>query len=253
MLALCFGFAVSAEAQQPGTVLKGRVEDATKIQRPTLTRTDLRPNKNSDPFSGEEDDEALDAPSSAFKADTVRPAQQQRPFNLGVGDQGYQNPMAARPQSDLGGEPDNIPMQLQQPMQMPQQPAFNPNDPDSSPDMQLAWDIWHKRVAAVIFERFNFFARAAFKHSPPLMARLSYDVTRDGQIINVSMAQKSNNVLFNVLVFQAVKSLNGDQNVLPYPQGSRRMSVHKTGTFTQNYGQEGFRYQVGDTERVPGR
>ncbi len=232
-------------------VLKGRVEDTTKLRPPSLSRTDIKPSNN-DPFSGtDEDGELLDAPK--YKAEPVRkPPKAQKPFVLQATDQGNPYNTVAQPPvqapMEMGGDPDNLPMQTNQ--NMP--PAFNPNDPDSSPDMQLAWDMWHKRVAQCIFERFNFFAKAAFRRSPPLMAKLSYVVTRDGHITNINMPQKGSNVLFNVLVFQSVKSLDGDMSMLTFPEGSRRMYVPKTGTFTQNYGAEGFRYTVGDRETVQG-
>jgi len=203
---------------------------------------------NKDPFSGTDDDgELLEAPK--YKADPVTKPKINKPLRGNLDDSGggnFQQPISA-PQ-DMGGEPDAMPQQVQQP---PQRPAFNPNDPDQSPDMQLAWDQWHKRVAQCIFERFNFFAKAAFKHSPPVMAKLSYQVTRDGHIMNLNMTQKSSNVLFNVLCFQAVKSLEGDMSILQFPDGSRRMWVPKSGVFTQNYGgPAGFRFTTGDSERV---
>jgi hypothetical protein len=86
------------------------------------------------------------------------------------------------------------------------------------------------------------------------MAKLTYTVTRDGHIMNINMPQKSTNILFNVLVFQSVKSLDGDMSILAFPEGSRRMMVPKSGVFTQNYGnQAGFRYTVGDQETVRGQ
>ena len=237
-------------------VLKGNVTETGRlpVRGPTLNRShDV--DKNTDPFSGPDEDATLDAPKSMFKAEpTMAPPKRTQPLRGNADQDGQaQNPYreqrpAAAP-VDMTGEQEPLPAAVAPPP-VQQQPTFNPNDPDSSPDMQLAWDMWHKRVAATIFERFNFFAKAAFRHSPPLMAKISYAVTRDGQIVNMNMQQKSTNVLFNVLVFQSVKSLNGDMNVLPFPQGSRRMAVQKMGTFTQNYGQEGFRYTVGDSETI---
>lgn len=245
-------FVATAFLPATADVLKGRVEETTKNRTPTLNRGDIRPSNN-DPFSGTDDDgELIDAPK--YRAQPVQaPPKAARPFNLKADTQGNPYNPASQPPvqapMDMGGEPDNMPAQVQQPMP----PAFNPNDPDSSPDMQLAWDMWHKRVAQCIFERFNFFAKAAFRRSPPLMSKLTYVVTRDGQITNMNMPQKAGNVLFNVLVFQSVKSLQGDMSILQFPEGSRRMYVPKSGTFTQNYGSEGFRYTVGDRETLQGQ
>jgi hypothetical protein len=223
---------------------KIQIEQTDRLHGPgtQLNRNDIRQKTQSDPFSGD-DDEALDAAPGAFQAEKPLLPPKSKPLSAGVQQNMRQAPMVP---NDLGGQPDAMPMQVQQ----PPPPAFDPNDPDGSPDMQLAWDAWHRRVAGVIYDRFNFFAKAAFKHSAPLLAGLSYQVTRDGHIINMNMTQKSKNILFNVLVYQSVKSLEGDMSVLTFPQGSRRMFVAKMGTFTQNYGQEGFKYQTGDQERI---
>jgi hypothetical protein len=228
--------------------LKGGVSETGRLNQPSLNRhQDV---KNNDPFSNTDDDgELLNAPK--YKPQIARPVVQ-KPLRGNVEDQGgnYAPAQPAMAPSDMGGERDAMPSQVQQP---PQQPRFNPNDPDQSPDMQLAWDLWHKRVAGCIFERFNFFAKAAFRHSPPIMAKLTYTVTRDGHILNLNMPQKSTNVLFNVLVFQSVKSLDGDMSILQFPDGSRRMWVPKSGVFTQNYSNSaGFKYTTGDAETVQG-
>jgi hypothetical protein len=46
--------------------------------------------------------------------------------------------------------------------------------------------------------------------------------------------------------------MNGNP-VLEYPPNSRRQFVEKTGTFTWNYGQQGFKYTTGDSERIQQR
>jgi hypothetical protein len=147
----------------------------------------------------------------------------------------------------FGGEDEpmpNFPQEQAKPAQVQQ------NDPDASPDMQLMWDIWHHKVAEAIYQRFNFLAKLGFKHSPPLLCQVSYTVTRDGHINNIQIQQKSPNMLFNLIVFQCVKSLDGDANLLTFPQGSRRSFVPKVGTFTQNYGGDGFKYTTGDKETI---
>lgn len=232
------GPAPAAYAEQKPFKIK--IEQTDRLHGPgtQLNRNDI--NRKSDPFSGD-DDEELDVPAGNFTpAKPMVPARAPTRPPLSGGVQ-QATPMAGPP--DLSGQGDQLPQQ-------PPPPAFDPNDPDGSPDMQLAWDAWHRRVAGVIYDRFNFFAKAAFKHSPPLLAGLSYQVSRDGHILNMNMTQKSKNILFNVLVYQSVKSLEGDMSVLTFPQGSRRMFVAKMGTFTQNYGQEGFKYQTGDQERI---
>lgn len=263
-LAVSSGLPALAQSEpQSQPLLKGNATE-TDTMRDTgtsLTRQDIGKQKESDkdPFASDQED-ALDAPPSAFAPEkpAVPPktktfplnAEQQVTFNPPFSGMPAQPVMAPQrpPVMDLPAYPDAM---MQRPMPPPQN--FMPSDPDASPDMMLAWDMWHKRVAATIFDRFNFFAKAAFRHSPPLAAHLCYQVTRDGHIINMNMDQKSNNVLFNVLVYQCVKSLEGDMSVLAFPQGSRRTLVAKAGEFTQNYGQEGFRYTTNDRERIPGQ
>lgn len=231
-------------------VLKGSVQEQGKKEDAIgLRRTDLDP--GADPFVDESDSKEmlLEAPQEAFKID--KPKKPTRPFNLQVQEQGRAPMQAMQPVpgnfNPYDGEGDQMPAPPQNPgRQMP----MNPQDPDSSPEMQLMWDAWHKRVAEAIYARFNFLAKVAFRHSPALLCRVSYVVTRDGHIQNPQIQEKSTNVLFNVIVFQTVKSLEGDINLLQFPPGSRRMFVPKSGTFTQNYGGDGFRYTMGDRETL---
>ncbi|CAN5231021.1 hypothetical protein BH10CYA1_BH10CYA1_08070 [soil metagenome] len=139
--------------------------------------------------------------------------------------------------------------QEQQPQQM-----SNPNDPDSTPEMKLLWDAWHRRVAEAVFIRYSSLANAGFANSPPIGAVAAYSVSRDGRISNVRLNQKSPNPLYNACIMMAIQSLNGNLAVLQFPSNSRRMNVEKLGQFTQNYGQQiGFKTVVGDQETIPGR
>jgi hypothetical protein len=240
ILFLSVVLALVATTMQPvlADVLKGNVQQDQMMQQkqPALNRTkDIE----ADPFSNKDDTtpgmDAIDAPSDAMKAINQQPLQ----GNTQTTGNPYNMPLAPQEQA-----------MPQQPVQQPQA-QFNPNDPDSgNPAMQLAWDAWHRRVAEAIYTRYNFFAKAAFHNSQPLLCQVSYVVTRDGHITQMNMAQKSNNVLYNVLVFQAVKSLDGDQMLLQFPPGSRRQFVQKYGTFAQNYGANGFKYTTGDQERL---
>ncbi|MBS1957021.1 MAG: hypothetical protein JST89_22720 [Cyanobacteria bacterium SZAS-4] len=139
--------------------------------------------------------------------------------------------------------------QQQQPQQM-----SNPNDPDSTPEMKLLWDAWHRRVAEAVFIRYSSLANAGFANSPPIGAIAAYSVSRDGRISNIRLNQKSPNPLYNACVIMAIQSLNGNMQILQFPPNSRRMNVEKLGQFTQNYGQQvGFKNVVGDQETIPGR
>jgi hypothetical protein len=240
-----------ADVNQPpkSKVLRGGVRtDEERARNPGLSRTDIT-NPSADPFSGEDEKpEEIEAPRNLMKMEPVRQPDRP-PLSGNVNDQGQGNmkPMVPKGNPFDG---DNEPMPSFPPPQPPNKSQVQQNDPDSSPDMQLAWDAWHRRVAEAIYQRFNFLAKLGFKHSPPLLCQVSYTVTRDGQINNVQVQQNSNNMLFNIIVVQTVKSLNGDVSLLTFPQGSRRMFVPKVGTFTQNYGGDGFKYTVGDRETI---
>lgn len=256
----------SANAQK--TLLQGRVDKEGIIAPtqnnnesggPSLSRKDIK--NSGDPFAGSQDSgttgQALDAPHEAFQGASVKP---KPTFGLHAEDEGN----AGFNGQPLPGRPDQtallpqqavprtfIPIEEDPSLQQAIPASAQANDPDSSPEMQLAWDEWHHRVAEAIFERFKFFANKAFAANPMLVARVSYVVTRDGRIGNVQFAQKSPNIMFNALIIQCIKSINGDQALLQFPQGSRRVTVDKFGVFDMA-GRGAFRYTVGDREVLQG-
>jgi len=232
-------------------VLKGGVlqEDQYKNNTPGLNRNDIQgdpfregANSNSSPV-----DQMLEPPPGAMDFGGMRaPAPPKKPMSGNVEDSG----------GDFNGQK-MMPVQEDIPQQPPPQRPLSAsaqsgrgNDPDgSSAEMQLLWDAWHKRVAEAIFTRFNSLAQMAFKHSPPLACQVSYMVARDGRVGNVQVLQKSSNPIFNTMLLGVINSMNGNP-VLEYPPNSRRQFVEKTGTFTWNYGQQGFKYTTGDQERI---
>jgi hypothetical protein len=252
----------AALADEQGTFLRGSVRAQDYLRPsagPSLKRQDIK--RGGDAFGGDEP-----AASSPINQE----------FDPGTGDFDVphtQMPMPPPPprnfnlRANMGGNPDfdgaSIPgMPDQSTAMMPRQPAFSmvpppavptnlrSADPDSSPEMQLAWDAWHRRVAEAIYERYNAMAQLAFRYSRPLAAYVSYTVTRDNRIVNVQLQQKSPNIAFNVLILAVVNSISGQRDILAFPPGSRRMTVDKGGMFTQNYGQQGFKYVTGDRETI---
>ena len=133
------------------------------------------------------------------------------------------------------------------------------NAGQGTPDEEanLGWDEWHKRVAEAIYQRWIGFNNPAFKNVPdPLLAYVSYTVTRDGQIQEVKFLQKSDNVMFNALILQVIKSFTGEKVLLQFPQGSHRSAIENFGTFSQNYHfPSGFKHVTGDAEKykIPGQ
>lgn len=238
--------AVSVQAQ----TLKGGVqeEDIYKNQPTGLNRGDIQ----GDPFRGNANDnppvdQMLEMPAGAMDVQQLRaPAPPKKTLSAAASDSGNFQGQGMMPQME--SVPQQPQQQRQPPMRMNAQQDQR-NDPDGSAEMQLLWDAWHKRVAESIFTRFNSLAQMAFKHSPPLACQVSYMVARDGRVGNVQILQKSTNPIFNTMLLGVINSMNGNP-VLEYPPNSRRQFVEKTGTFTWNYGQQGFKYTTGDSERI---
>lgn len=254
-----FGVLLSAMVVLPANaeLLKGTVnkQDTMGGSGLTLDRHDIQ--KMGDPFGGGSAppqqgpaDQAFDPGN--FQVSTMAPPQAPPTLQGNAQGQGQQDFQGQFGQA--------MPAQEQVPQQMhnlnaqtggPPPQQFNPNDPDSSPELQIAWNEWHRRVAAAVYDRYSTLANAAFYHSPPMAAAAAYVVTRDGHIVNSHLTQKNGNMIFNAIVLSAINSLNGNMAVLAFPQGSRRMTVDKSATFTQNYGpQQGFKYQMGDQETI---
>jgi hypothetical protein len=243
-------------AQESGTVLKGTIKEQNYLpggKTPSLNLRDV--NKKRDAFGNNE------VPSLPSVGETFEPPE--GAFGFG----GKQPPIKGNvDQTSTFGpqdisQPANPDFNVEQPVPgldesaggvPPFQVSATTNaDPDNTPELQLAWDQWHRRVAAAIYGKFNALAQMAFKYSHPLACYITYTVTRDGQVINAQLQQKSNNVAFNAMVIVVVNSMSGQTDLLAFPSGSRRTSVNKAGMFTQNYGVQGFKYTTGDREIIP--
>lgn len=247
----------TADSTHPSKLLKGNVRtDEEKAANEGLSRSELG---LAGPNAGDEKPvEEIEAPTKQQMTmepvrtpDYAPPPKQALKGNVDDWSKGkmtYLQPSGA----PFEGVQEPMPNFQQQP-NLQSQVQQNNNDPDNTPEMLLLWDIWHHRVAESIYQRFNFLAKLGFRHSSPLLCEISYVVTRDGHIQNIQIQQKSPNPLFNTIVYQCVNSLNGDVALLTFPQGSHRMFVPKVGTFTQNYGGDGFKYTTGDKETVPGQ
>ncbi len=257
LLCACVALATPAMAQQRLNGSASYSDSRSDGGNTSLKRSDVRPSNTSpDSFAPQGDNsDAVFAPSN-FAVQTMAPPPSPPPpavFGLNAQSQG---------QEDFQGQQGIPSMGQQQSMphalsaQQDEQPRAmsNPNDPDSTPEMKLLWDAWHRRVAEAVFVRYSTMANAGFANSPPIGAIAAYSVSRDGRISNVRLNQKSPNPLYNACVLMAIQSLNGNMAILQFPPNSRRMNVEKVGQFTQNYGQQiGFKTIVGDQETIPGR
>lgn len=238
----------SLAADTGGQMLRGRVYDQGQRERPGLSRDDLPTEQP----SLQTENPVFVPTRDMMKMEPVA-APPKPPFSLNANQNGGNPFLPGTPVAAPGNPYDGVgeglpPMPFQQ-QPAPMQAPYNA-DPDATPEMQLLWDIWHHRVAEAIFVRFNYLAKVAFKCSPPLLCKVTYVVTRDGHIQNIQVQERSPNVLFNMIICQTIKSLDGEVALLQYPPGSRRMIVPKNGTFTQNYGSDGFKYTKGDFETV---
>jgi hypothetical protein len=235
-------------------LLKGNVQDSGLLNSgnagPALNRNDL--NRLGDPFGSGGNSplqgEAIDAPAVAFQVPTIAPPPAGRVLNGNAQDEGGGQPNFTQMQPTPDAPPQNF---QQPPMQSFQQPNRNMSDPDDTAEMKLAWDTWHHNVAQTIYQRFNTLSSRFFAKGAPLAACIAYTVTRDGHITNVHLTQKSPNIIFNTMIITVVNSINGDQSVLQFPQGSRRMTVEKAGDFKVGYDNiDGFKYIQGDRETL---
>jgi hypothetical protein len=236
-----------------GQVLKGNVQDSGLVSPgnagPALNRNDV--GRLGDPFGNSgnppQQGEVFDAPEVAFQVPTIAPPTR-RVLSGNAQDEGGQPSF-----SQMQPTPDSMPQNFQQPpmQSFQQQPNRNMNDPDDTAEMKLAWDTWHHNVAQTIYQRFNTLSSRFFAKGAPLAACIAYTVTRDGHITNVHLTQKSPNIIFNTMIITVVNSINGDQSVLQFPQGSRRMTVEKAGDFKVGYDNiDGFKYIQGDRETL---
>ncbi len=240
-----------AFAQDSGSLLQGTInkEDWLKpSSAPSLSRDDIQ--KKEDPFDKIQSD-VFDPPADAFhvQTPTADPPPSQTPFQLNAdqsgqfGGRGMPGLEEQVPQSTPAADNAN------QQMLQPPPPPVDPNDPDSSQQMKLLWDLWHKRVAEQIYFRFDGVAQRVFAQTKPLICRASYTVTNTGQITNVRLLETSPNVAYNASLLMIIKSMNGNP-ILQFPPGSRRQCVEKSGTFMRNAGHQGYKYLQGDTETI---
>lgn len=244
---VAFSSALPASAQtlKGGVQQEGRGEPA-----PGLNRGDIGPGPGSqdDAFSNQGDGQGGFTPD--FGVQQTLPPAPPKGFNLNANQGGDQfNPGMGNPMMD------QVPQTaMTRPPMQSQVQHSDPNDPDSSPDMKLLWDMWHKRVATAIYNRYTAMTNAAFllNKRQPLLCSASYTVTRNGQIINAQLVQRSPNIIYNTIVLSVVQSINGDTALLQFPPGSRRQTVEKSATFEQNYGHEGFRHLTNDQETIRG-
>jgi TonB family protein len=125
-------------------------------------------------------------------------------------------------------------------------------DPDATLGLDLEWDTWHKELAEEVFARFDEQAQIMFRNSPPLAVQVAYVVNNNGTVSNIRVLKPSKNPAFDSLVVEVVRSISGDFDLLEFPLGSRRKTVEKISTFTQNFGAEGYRSTTGDREKIQG-
>ena len=236
----------AAHAQGASKTLHGGVDMGNYIKPsngPSLNRDFVK--QSGDPFSNDAPpSDQFDADDAAFSSTQQTPPAPPPTFGLQASDMGgygQGQPSQGGQQANLGNQGMLPPMQHGQ-----------ANDPDSSQQMQVQWELWHRRVAEAIFVRFDGVAQRAFANSRPIACHAAYTVTRDKQITNVRLLQKSNNIVFNSMLLMVLKSMNGNP-ILEFPPGSRRQFVEKTGTFSRNYGVQGFKFTTGDQETVPNK
>jgi len=113
-------------------------------------------------------------------------------------------------------------------------PTIDPSQPiTSQSEFKAQWDAWHKRVAALIYTRFNSSAQKLFKKSPPLLCQVGYMIASDGRVGQVRVLQPSTNPVYDAMLLTTIKSIAHDP-ILVFPHGSKRQFIEKSATFTWN-------------------
>lgn len=103
-----------------------------------------------------------------------------------------------------------------------------------SPSLQKDWEVWRQRLNDTNEQRIRFLSKVACKHSLPTLVKVSFVVTSEGQIRDIRFVEKSSKLL-SVIVWQTVKSLDGDKKLLSFPEGSQRTRVSDTVTLRHNF------------------
>jgi hypothetical protein len=194
--------------------------------------------------------EMFDAPTGAFDSpNEMIPPPPPQPFRLNVQDQsgdfGGQQGFPSKGNVFTPSPPANtIPQGML--------PAMNRQDPEMSEQMQLQWDLWHRRVAEAIFVKFDSVAQTQFAVSRPLACEASYTVTANGQIKDIRLLRKSDDMKYNMMLMMVLQQMNGNP-ILQFPPGTHRQFVCKTGTFSRNCGVNGFKHTTNDRETISQR
>lgn len=252
-LSLSILLSLSASVSFANPTLKGGVQtEEERLRQQGLNRNEIN-TSGPDPFGSDpmNQGEMLAPPPGSFEVEKTLPQAPVKPLRGNTEEQGNGGNLREMPPMEDTNPQNAPPSPFQKPLQSQaevQQPP-QANDPDKSAEMKLLWDAWHKRVAESIFTRFNGLAQFAFAHSPPLLCQVSYVVARDGRIGNVRLLQKSSSVQYNAMLVGVVSSMNNNP-VLEFPPNSKRQFVEKTGTFTWNYGQHGYKYTTNDQETI---
>ncbi len=161
LVALAFSFSFSFTLPAlAAPVLKGNVQEQNKINpdqnAPGLSRSDM--NSGGDPFGNTQTEQAL-APPSFDVENALPPAPPKKAFGLNANQDGNTDDFDPRMMSAV---PDQL-RQQQAPMPLETTtpgPQMQPQDPDMAPEMQLAWDAWHKQVAAAVYQRYTALSNA---------------------------------------------------------------------------------------------
>jgi len=117
----------------------------------------------------------------------------------------------------------------------PKVPGYGqPIDEQQAVEFKAKWDAWHKRVAALIYTRFNQAAQKLFKKSPSLRCQIGYMIASDGRVGQVRVMESSSNAAYDGMIISIIKSIEHDP-ILEFPAGSMRKFTEKSGTFTWNF------------------
>jgi len=101
-----------------------------------------------------------------------------------------------------------------------------------------AWKTWYAAIDKALAERFTSVS-GMFSYGPALRAMIRYSVTKDKQITDVRVDQKSPNLMFNIAVQGVVNSLNNDP-LLQLPDGNDGRDLQMRAEFKTDGKYEGW-------------
>lgn len=105
-------------------------------------------------------------------------------------------------------------------------PPLTVQELPKDPAMQLAWDLWKRRIDNSVKEHFNHLAPSTIgRENDRVRVVISYIVTDTRNVQDVVLEDKSECTSCNDLALKSVASLRGQDSLLQFPPGTKLKQV----------------------------